>query len=92
MTFRNLRATASFAAMALLALSTLPAFALPAHNVPTGLALATDQGRVNANTELNLTVVLTLHNRVEFDKAVEKLYDLPAVVHRQRFREICAHC
>jgi subtilase family serine protease len=87
MTFRNLRAIASFAAMALLTLSTLSTFALPTHNVPIGLATATDQGRVNANTELNLTVVLTLHNRAQFDKAVEALYDPASATFRQWFTD-----
>jgi subtilase family serine protease len=73
--------------MALLALATLPTFALPAHNVPTGLAAAADQGRVNANTELNLTVVLALRNRAEFDKAVEKLYDPASPTFRRWFTD-----
>jgi len=53
----------------------LPAFSLPTHNVPSGLALASDQGRVSPGNEFNLTGVLKLHNRAEFDKRVEELYD-----------------
>jgi subtilase family serine protease len=87
MTHRNRRATASFAALALLVLSTLTTFALPTHNVPTGLAAATDQGRANANTEQNLTVVLKLHNRAEFDEAVEKLFDPSSPTFRQWFTD-----
>lgn len=87
MTFHNLRATASFAAMALLALSARPTLALPDHNVPAGLAAATDLGRVNPNLELNLTVVLALHNRAEFDQAVEELYDPESATFRQWFTD-----
>jgi len=63
MKFRNLRTGVSVAALALLAIAALPAFSLPTHNVPTGLALASDQGRVSPGNEFNLTVVLKLHNR-----------------------------
>jgi len=87
MTLHNLRAKASIAATALLALAALPAFALPAHNVPAGLQAATDQGRVNTNTELNLTVVLALHNRAEFDEAVEELYNPASPTFRQWFTD-----
>jgi subtilase family serine protease len=83
MTYRNLRASSSIAALALLAISALPALSLPARNVPTGLALATDNGRVEPNTELNLTVVLNLHNRAEFDKLVEDLYDPASATFRE---------
>ena len=87
MTHSNRLATASFAALALLVLSTLTAFALSTHTVPTGLAAAADQGRVNANAELNLTVVLKLHNRAEFDRAVEQLFDPSSPTFRQWFTD-----
>jgi subtilase family serine protease len=75
MSFRNLTAKAAVAALALFALSPFTAFALPAHNVPEGLALAADQGRVDPGQEVNLTLVLALHDRAGFDRAVEALYD-----------------
>jgi subtilase family serine protease len=75
MTTRHLRAAAFFAAAALLALPTPRVFALRAHNVPSGTALASDLGRVDPNKEMNLTVVLALHNRAAFDKAVADLYN-----------------
>jgi subtilase family serine protease len=75
MTFLNTPARASLAALALLSLSALPAYSLPTHNVPIGVAIAADQGRVDPGKEMNLTVVLKMHNRAEFDKVVERLYD-----------------
>jgi subtilase family serine protease len=56
-------------------LSSLSVYALPAHNVPLGVAYAADQGRVDAIQPVNLTVVLKLHNRAAFDKLVEELYE-----------------
>jgi hypothetical protein len=87
MTFRSLRASASFAALSLLATFASPAFSLPTHNVSTGLAMASDQGRVDPNKEMNLTVVLKLHNRAAFDKAVEDLYDPASPTFRQWFTD-----
>jgi subtilase family serine protease len=71
------------AALALLAVSSVPAFSLPAHNVPNGVGIAVDQGRVDAGAEMNLTVVLKMHNRAEFDKVVENLYDPASATYRQ---------
>jgi subtilase family serine protease len=85
MSYRNLTAKAAVAALALLALSPFAAFALPTRNVPEGLALATDQGRVAPGQEMNLTVVLTLHDRAGFDKAVEALYDPASPTFHQWF-------
>ena len=71
---------ASLTAFALLSFS-LPAFQPAAavtkdgHNVPKGVEIASDRGRVDPNQEFNLTVVLKLHNEAEFDKVVEDLYD-----------------
>jgi len=87
MKFRNLRPGASLAALAVLALSTVSVLALPAHNVPTGLPLATDQGRVDPASEFNLTVVLKLHNRADFDKAVAELYDPASPTFREWFTD-----
>jgi len=87
MTTRKPGAMVSFAAAALLALSAVPAFSLPTHNVPIGLAVSTDQGRVDSSKELNLTVALALHNRAEFDKAVDNLYDPASPTFRQWFTD-----
>ena len=71
---------ASLTAFALLSFS-LPAFQPAAaltkdgHNVPKGVEIASDRGRVDPNQEFNLTVVLKLHNEAEFDTVVEDLYD-----------------
>lgn len=51
------------------------AVALPVHNVPKAVERATDLGPVSPERELNLTVVLKLHNQAAYDKAVEALYD-----------------
>jgi subtilase family serine protease len=75
MTFRNLHFSASITALAVSSLLSLPSYSLPLHNVPSALAKATDQGRVASSTELNLTVVLKLHNRAEFDALVDSLHD-----------------
>jgi len=66
---------AAFALSALSLSASQRAIALPEHNVPGGVAIASDQGRVDASRELNLTVLLKLHNAAEFDKVVEDLYD-----------------
>lgn len=65
----------SVAVLGLLAISSLSAFSLPARNVPDSVGVATDLGRVEAGSEMNLTVVLKMHNQSEFDKVVEDLYD-----------------
>lgn len=49
--------------------------ALSASNVPKAVAFAADHGRVNAAKEINLTIVLKLHNQAAYDRAVEALYD-----------------
>jgi subtilase family serine protease len=78
MTSRKIKIGTSLSALAIVSLSlltSLPAKALPSHNVPKAVALANDLGRVEPAKELNLTVVLKLHNSAEYDKAVEALYD-----------------
>ena len=64
----------SVAAAALLAISPLSAAAAE-HNVPNGIALSHYEGRVDAAREMNLTVVLKMHNSAEFDKVLDDLYD-----------------
>ncbi|MFC5864098.1 protease pro-enzyme activation domain-containing protein [Acidicapsa dinghuensis] len=61
--------------------------ALPSHNVPKAVELATDRGRVNPTNEINLTVVLKLHNQAAYDKAVEALYDPASPTFHQWFKE-----
>ncbi len=81
---------APLAALALLTISfSTPkaASALPAHNVPQAVALASDQGRVNPDKELNLTVVLKLHNEAEYDQAVENLYNPASPTYHRWFTE-----
>jgi len=65
------------AVLSLSLLASLPAAALTPeqHNVPKVVDIAADQGRVDPSEELNLTVVLKLHNEAEFDRALENLYN-----------------
>ena len=56
-------------ALALLSLGGV-ALALPEHNVPRAVEFAADHGRVSSSKEINLTVVLKLHNEADYDKAV----------------------
>jgi len=83
MSFSNPRAIVCVAALALLVFSPIPARSLPAHNVPTGLAVAMDQGRVDPAKEMNLTVALKMHDRAGFDKVVEDLYDPASSIFHQ---------
>jgi len=87
MTFRNLYASAAVAALALLALSSQPASSLPAHNVSNGVQVGVDQGRVDPGKQMNLTVVLKMHNRAAFDRAVEELYDPASATFHQWFTD-----
>ena len=90
MTRFGLNLRASLTALALLSLTAAafrPAVALPANNVPKGLAIATDRGRVEAGQEINLTLVLKLQNRAEFDRAVENLYDPASSTYHEWFTE-----
>jgi len=75
----------AFASLALPVLSSRPASALPAHNTPKAIQIANDLGRVDPATELNLTLVLQLHNADEYDKAVEALYDPASPTFHQWF-------
>ena len=78
MKLRESAVITSGTALALLSLSLLasrPAIALTERNVPKGVAISADRGRVDPNQEFNLTVVLKLHNEAEFNKVVEDLYN-----------------
>jgi subtilase family serine protease len=81
---------APLAALALLTVSisaSQMAGALPAHNVPKAVPFASDLGRVNPNKELNLTVVLKLHNEAEYHQAVEELYNPASPTYHKWFTE-----
>lgn len=90
MKFRNMIANSSWAAMALLSLSPLTTqsvLALSAHNVPKGVQIAYDRGPVDPNQEQNFTILLKLHNRADFDKAVEDLYNPESANYQHWFSE-----
>jgi subtilase family serine protease len=63
------------AALALLVIAPLSALASSEHNIPTGIGVSRYEGHVEASKEMNLTAVLKLHNRAEFDQVVEELYN-----------------
>jgi subtilase family serine protease len=63
------------------------AVALPANNVPRAVGLAADHGRTSSSKEVNLTVVLKLHNQGEYDSAVEALYDPKSPTFRHWFTD-----
>jgi subtilase family serine protease len=44
-------------------------------NVPAGIRISKDLGRVDGSTEINITVHLKLNDKAGFDKAVDALYD-----------------
>jgi len=78
MNFRKLTARSSWPALALLALAPFgapAANALTEHNVPRGVQLSEDLGRVPADKEQKLTITLKLHDQAGFDQAVKNLYD-----------------
>jgi subtilase family serine protease len=78
MTSHTTLARMPFTALALstlFLLSTQAGKSLPLHNVPKAVEVAHDLGSVDAAKEINLTVVLQLHNSAAYDKAVEALYD-----------------
>jgi subtilase family serine protease len=80
---RTLAAKSSLALLVLL--TPIIAHALPEHNVPAAVQAATDLGRVNPASELNLSIMLKLHNQDEFDKAVDALYDPESPTYRRWF-------
>jgi subtilase family serine protease len=75
------------AALALLVLFPKPAVSLPAHNVPGGAAIGHYEGRVDPGKEMNLTIVLKMHDRAGFDNAVEELYDPASSKYHQWFTD-----
>jgi len=88
MIFRNMRFAASLSAtflVALTLLTPLASAAKPAAEVPKAVDLSKDLGRTEASKELNLTVVLQLHNEAAYDKAIEALYDPTSPTFHQWF-------
>jgi subtilase family serine protease len=85
MRFERIPARAPMAALALLALLPLTAAALHVHNVPNGVAIGHYEGRVDPAKEMNLTIVLKMHDGAQFDKAVEELYDPASASFHQWF-------
>jgi subtilase family serine protease len=78
MTLHKLIATTSWTAFALFSLSSItsqPAFAVTAQNVPKVVEVATDLGRVAPSQSQTLTIELATHNQAGLDKAVEDLYN-----------------
>jgi subtilase family serine protease len=60
----------------LFALGCIAAQAQHTHsNVPAGIKISKDLGRVDGSTEINITVHLKLNDKAAFDKAVDALYD-----------------
>ncbi len=65
-----------FAAIAAMVLGFAEAYAQPIeNNVPAGIQISKDLGRVDASTAINITVHLKLSDKAAFDKAVDALYD-----------------
>ena len=52
-------------------------------NVPPGIRISKDLGRVNGSTEINITVHLQLTDKAAFDKAVDALYDPTSPTYHQ---------
>jgi subtilase family serine protease len=68
-------------------MATPKAHALAEHNVPKGVQLAADQGRVPANKDQNLTVILKMHNQAAYDAAVKALYEEGSPTFHQWFTD-----
>jgi subtilase family serine protease len=64
------------AIVATVVLGFVGAYAQPIeNNVPAGIQISKDLGRVDASTPINITVHLKLNDKAAFDKAVDALYD-----------------
>ena len=90
MNFRTMLAGSSWTAVTLLSLSSLssqPALALSAHNVPRGTQIAADRGRVDPNLNQNFTVLLKLHNQADYDAAVAALYNPESSTYQHWFSD-----
>jgi subtilase family serine protease len=78
MTQRSLRTMSLILLIALFVVgaSSVLAFAQRAEtNVPAGIRLAQDVGRLDPSTEINITVHLKLNDKAAFDQAVDALYN-----------------
>jgi subtilase family serine protease len=81
---RKFRHGAIICLIALFAAASTSAYAQPAeHNVPAGIKLSKDLGRVDPSQEINITVHLKLNDRAAFDKAVDALYDPASPTYHQ---------
>ena len=88
MRFQPLLRSAALASLAVAVFASKAALAeLPLHNVPRAVASAKDLGRVNPASELNLTVILTVHDQAGYDKAVQDLYDPASPTYHQWFTD-----
>jgi len=88
--FAERSVTISLAALAVITLSPLSArqaAALAEHNVPKGVSLAEDHGRVPSDTEQTFTVILKLHDQAGYDRAVDELYNPESPTYHQWFTE-----
>jgi subtilase family serine protease len=77
MNVRTFATRTTWPALALLVIAPLAAsraHALAEHNVPKGVRLAADQGRVPADKEQTLSVFLKVHDQPAYDAAVKALY------------------
>jgi subtilase family serine protease len=75
MTQRSLRKMSVILLIALFAMGASSAFAQRAGNVPAGIRISQDLGRLDPSTEINITVRLNLNDKAAFDRAVDALYD-----------------
>ena len=85
---RKISAKTSWAALSLFSLSPLVvhhALAQATPNVSKAVGIATDLGPVDRSQSQTLTVVLKTHNKPEFDKAVEDLYNPASASYHQWF-------
>jgi subtilase family serine protease len=85
MKIQRLKSYASAVIPALIAFAAMPVAAMPVHNVPNAVAIAHYEGRVDPVKEMNLTIVLKLHNQADYDKAYDDLYDPASSRYHQWF-------
>jgi subtilase family serine protease len=85
MTLKNpLRRISAAWLSVLFGLGCIAAQAEPTHsNVPAGIKISKDLGRVDGSTEINLTVHFKLNDKAAFDKAVDALYDPASPTYHQ---------
>jgi subtilase family serine protease len=79
----SIRPLAACVLLSLSSFASQSAVAQMAHNVPKGVSIAEDWGRVDADKQMNLTVMLNLHNEADLDKAIDGLYDPDSPTYHQ---------